>query len=253
MNKFKATFDSITAEENLMAKTYENVLNKRKRQSKSKLYKGFALAAACFAVLLFITLTNGYSKETLYISLDINPSISLSVNSLDKVISANYYNDEGRQLLESVSVKNKDYNEAVKLIMDSPKMQPYLAKSSQMWVAVQSADNNKQTAVTQSLQAIVDTTLKAHHADAKVEYYCVDEETKTNAGSSGVSAYKYTAIQTLKELNPNVSVEEYKHHSIPEITKEIASHHANNNDDDFRGSTDSHGTTDTQEQEHHNK
>lgn len=228
-NKIKKAFGSIAAEPGLIHTAYANVVSelKNEKRRKRRFAQGLSLVAASVAVLLFVVGIGLYNNETTYISIDVNPSISLSVNRFDKVIGATPYNEQGRALVESVDVRDKDYAEAVQVIIDSPQMQPYLAAAPAMWVTVQANDDSKEEAVERSVQSVVDTALAQHHAGTYVEYSCVDEQTRAEAERNGLSAAKYTAILELQQYDPDVLVEEYKHHSMHDINNEIASHHGN--------------------------
>ncbi len=64
-------------------------------------------ATACAALLLAIGIT-GYSwtkTPVSYISIDVNPSIELSLNRFGRVVSATAFNAEGRKILETLSLK----------------------------------------------------------------------------------------------------------------------------------------------------
>lgn len=226
-NKIKEAFGSITAGPEWKDAAYAGIAARAKREQRrrGRYVRGISLAAASVLVLLFVVSVTLYNTETAYISLDVNPSISLSVNRYGKVIKANAYNAEGGAVVDSVDARNKDYTEAVRLMINSPRMQPYLAGTSTVWVAVQAADSARVREVESSVQGIVQEALVRHHSGAHVEVACVDEQTRQMAETSGVSAAKYTAILELQQYDAGVSVEEYRHHSMHDITTEIATHH----------------------------
>ena len=227
-NKIREAFGSIVAEQKLIDDTYCNVLagTKAERRISRRTVRRFAFAAASVAMVLFVVVgINLYASETAYISIDVNPSISLSVNRYGKVIEAVSYNEEGSKVVGNLKVKNKDYAEAVQIIMDSPQMEPYLTDAQTMWVTVQANDSLQKQKVEDAVQNVIDVVLKQHHTGTHVEYSTVDEQTRIEAESNGVTASKYTAILELKQYDPRVSVEQYKHHSMHYINTEIEAHH----------------------------
>lgn len=229
-HKIKATFDSISASAALKNMTLNNVREQLPRQTKKKagkrVWSALGVAAASVVAILLVVGMQVYSRETAYISLDINPSISLSINDYNRVIDAAAYNKEGQEILEGVNIQNKPYDEAVQLIIDSEPIQPYLAADKAMLlVAVQANDPAKETLLQGSLQKTVDVAVRQHHLGVSVEYCGVSGQMRQEAESYGVSAGKYQAIKQPQELNPNVTVEEYADCPMRDINSEIEQCH----------------------------
>ena len=59
-----------------------------------------------------------YFTPTARISIDVNPSIELEINRFDKVVSVDAYNDDGRELADSLEIRFMGYKEAVNQILD---------------------------------------------------------------------------------------------------------------------------------------
>ena len=86
-----------------------------------------ALAAACAALFLLMGM-GGYAWIQLpvsYVSIDVDPSIELALNRCDKVISVAAYNDEGKRIIEKLSLKGKKYTEAIDLLVESEDMKSW--------------------------------------------------------------------------------------------------------------------------------
>lgn len=73
-----------------------------------------ALGLAAATVLSLGGGTYAYAKTTpaAYVSVDINPSVELGVNSFGKVISAQAYNEDGQKVLEGTNLVNFDVEKA---------------------------------------------------------------------------------------------------------------------------------------------
>ncbi len=226
--KIKKAFDSIISAQELNESTLSYVMaeSSAKRRSHTVLTKRLVFAAAAIFAFIVIFGLNIYSRETAYISLDINPSIAFSINDYGLVINASAYNSEAAAIIDGLQIKNKPYREAVDMVLHSQKMQLYLNDYTNMWVAVQANDPDKEAEIEQTVQSAIDTTLQKHHSDISVEYCEITEETRIAAEAQGVSASKYQAISELQELDPTATVEHYRHNSIHEINKVIESHHA---------------------------
>ena len=119
-DRMKDAFDGVHAEEALKEKTREYLYKKTNGYSKKKVFHhGFryGLSAVACALLIFIGGNWLYFTPTAEISIDINPSIELSVNRFDRVISVNGYNEDGDILAEQLDIKFADYTEAIDEVM----------------------------------------------------------------------------------------------------------------------------------------
>lgn len=104
-NRITEAFDQIRADEE-MKKAAIDYLHQtaRKKQRRKSVYRKWALAAACFAIVLLGG--QGYAAyftPVSAISVDVNPSIELSINRFDKVISTESYNSDGDILLQGLA------------------------------------------------------------------------------------------------------------------------------------------------------
>ena len=117
MNKtFKNLFGSIQAEEELKDRTKafleKRTLGYSKVKAETHKYHLYAVVCACF-------LFGGYwlyFTPIAEISIDINPSIEMSINRFDRVISVSDFNQDGQELSSTLHIKYKNYMDAVKLI-----------------------------------------------------------------------------------------------------------------------------------------
>ena len=94
--KIKQAFDHVQAEDGLKHSTSEYIFYKTRgyTQTKAVNYKRVLSVAACL-LLLFLGGRQFYFIPTVKISIDINPSMELGVNSFDRIVSVEGYNDDG--------------------------------------------------------------------------------------------------------------------------------------------------------------
>ena len=136
-DRLKTAFDQIEAGEDLKQKT-RSFLQKKTRgyTRKSMVNYQYAVSfAACFLVLLL----GGnwlYFTPTTKISIDVNPSIELSINRFDRVISVGAFNEDGKELAEALPVKFMGYVEAVNQIMDNEQVAKLLSDGEVMTITV---------------------------------------------------------------------------------------------------------------------
>lgn len=186
-------------------------------------WKSFAAIAACFLLLISLSTVGVYFDETALISLDVNPSIELSVNRFDRVIGASSLNDEGYQLLKQVSVKNRPYEEAISALFDGG-LGDYISENPLVTFSVFSPDAQKEQLILSKVRNTANTCVSAHHAKARIEILSVDENLVNEAHEYHVTAGKYAALKELQQVLPDMEMENYSHHSISDIKEQINAH-----------------------------
>ena len=141
-------FDQVRADEHLKAST-QRFLRKARRK-KSVLFIQTPRFAAVMASLLVCALCLGgfsyLNAPVSYISIDVNPSIELTLNRLHRVVSAEAFNDDAQIVLQNVNVKGMAYTQAIDTLLESAAMQPYLTDDAVLSFMV-AADNKKTEAL----------------------------------------------------------------------------------------------------------
>lgn len=220
-NKVKDAFSEISAEETLKQKTLRAIKERGGRKKTRSLGRmlGWAASAACVAALL---LAGGvlYTTQTAYISIDVNPSIELSLNRFDRVLKAVPKNEDARRVLSGIDLDHLKYSDALQKIVEAERALGYLHEGAAMVFAVQSDDAGQQGALIQESEAYAGNTVGAEQTTC----YAVDGQELEEAHHHGISAGKYMAIQELREYDPTVTVDDYAHHSMREIHQEICHH-----------------------------
>ena len=121
-NKIYDAFEHVTADAGLKESTMRYLSDKRQKNVRRVRHPvQAALAAACMVVVLLLGM-NGYSwflAPVSYVSIDVNPSVELALNKLDRVVSATAYNKQGEELLKGMSLRGKKYIQAIEQIADS--------------------------------------------------------------------------------------------------------------------------------------
>ena len=209
-NKIQQAFDSIQADTQLKESTRQFLYATRRKKSRKK--TGLILALACM-VLSFTAGMWGYSwfqTPVSYVSIDVNPSMELALNSLDRVISAYPYNTEGAEILDSLSLKGKKYTDAIKTIMESSAMNTYLSADPELVFTVASDKNREVLLET----GAADTSIQMGHDCHSV---CTDIETAALAHDSGLSLGKYNAYLLLNEYDDTITVDQCRDMTMSEI------------------------------------
>ncbi len=194
--------------------------------NKSTPFKVWVALAACLVLMAGLAFSGYilYSTQVTLVSIDVNPSIELSLNRFDRVIAAKGLNTEGEQIVNEVPVSGLSYTQALNAMMEDTALNDYISANAVLVFAVQSGDATRQNRLLASLEKTAGAAVLARHQDAIIEYLPVDEKAVEDAHCHGMSAGKYTLVQELAGLVPGLDVDAYSHHSIAEIQGEIATH-----------------------------
>ncbi len=210
---FKELFDPIQAEEGLKDRTTaflaEKTRNYSEAAAKRRRYPICAVACAC---MLFVLLGGRwlYFTPTAQISIDINPSIELSVNRFDRVISVNAFNEDGRELSHAVHIKYKTYAEAIEQIARHDSIAALLSGDEIMTITVVGPEDQRSANILSGVAACT--------AGQRNTYcYFARSEEVAAAHEAGLSCGKYRAFLELRLLNPEVTPETVQGMTMREI------------------------------------
>lgn len=215
--KLKKAFDQITAEDELKSTTKEFIFRKTKGYTPKKAvnYRHLISAFACFVFLLI----GGhwlYFSPTVEISIDINPSVELGVNRFNRIISFESYNDDGKELINSLDIKYMNYSDAVNQIMESDEIVSLLSDDEILTIAVIGTDSTQSEEVFSTIQSCTAGNSNTYC------YYAHSEEVE-KAHETGLSYGKYKAFLDLQSLDPTITVEEVQNMTMREIRDLISS------------------------------
>lgn len=194
-----------------------------------------ALALAVVAVSSLGGGVYAHAKTTpvAYVSLDINPSVELGVNTFNEVVSAEAYNEDGEKVLEGTNLISTDIDVAVSTVVSNAISDGYIKEddtaaidkladtttSAAVEITISTDKDNVAAELEEALKDAVDKTLEENDADATVETDNVALARRDEARELGITPGKLNLIQKLQALDPNIKVEEYKDSSVKDIQK----------------------------------
>lgn len=184
---------------------------------KRSFYRLWLLIAAGVMVVMGLGFGWMYGQEAAVISLDINPSIELSLNRFHRVISVRAWNVDGEALISGVRLKHQYYTEAVKTLLEKQKQTEDFNEASLIVFTVWTKEQKEETILLLGLQ---EAASNSHFQET--EYFAVDTKLLEQAHASGVSAGKYQYLEELKELDPELDLKAYRNHTIAELKEDIA-------------------------------
>lgn len=183
-------------------------------------YRRLASIAACFLACIFLsTGVYAYCTPYSYVSVDINPSIALSLNRFERVIAVNPLNEDAVNLIKDVkSLKNQDIDEALSEIIKSASDRGYIDnKTENQVMVVVSARNPKQE---KKLENAVAKTAAKELSKVNENFGVMVEKTSVEnyktALSNKVSPGKEILADKLREIIPEIKDEEVKKMSMKE-------------------------------------
>jgi uncharacterized protein YchJ len=228
MTAFKSALDRIKADDTLKEKT-EYYLRKRITNytfGKTHLLIKKIIPITCAAVLLCGALIGTYlyvETPTSYLSLDINPSVELAVNTFGKVVSVTSYNDDGKTILAGQKVVYSGVTQAVNILVQSAVQKGFISQDGSTVIALTSETNNLNTAAKLQKEAEQGARTAIHSAGnaAVIRKANVALKTRNQAKELGISPGKLALIQKLQALDPSITVDQYKNATVTEITRKL--------------------------------
>jgi hypothetical protein len=196
-----------TAKAQIRKKTFDygrNVLQLRSHHRR--------LATGLLSLILVLSGCGLWFLPSASIAVDINPSIELKVNALDRVICLEGRNSDGMELIKDIDVAGMTYDDAMQRILLSNGLEKYLEDGSQITITVAGGGTNEHAE-----KMLSKVLCRAYHiADRDNVLYCqVDWETLKAAREVNLCIPRYLAWQNLLKSDPTITPED-----VREIPKE---------------------------------
>lgn len=185
------------------------------------------LVAACLAVVLLAgggVLYQQANAVASVVSLDVNPSIELKVNSSEKVLVCTPLNDDAKAILadmgEGADLKGAKLDVAVNAIVGSLVRNGYLSSiSSAIMISVEDKNADRAQKLQQELASAVDVVLQTGESKASVLTQTVQQNTELDqqARENNISTGKAALVNRVLALNSTLKFEELAAFSVGEL------------------------------------
>ena len=212
--KIKDVFDGIHAEDSLKQRTEALIAEKRKKQGIIR-YRPVMAAAICAALILGTLWL--YFAPTAYVSIDINPSIELTVNRFDKVLWVQGYNMDGAILADTLDVRFLDVSDGVDQILQSAQVDALLSNDATMVITVAGQAQVQCDRLLRQTQQQTENRGSSH-------CYTAPQEEMDAAHENGMTCGRYRAYLELQALDPQITPEAVQEMTMDEIREEICRH-----------------------------
>lgn len=194
------------------------------KENKTVHWRRFAALAA--ALLLVVGLGFGFgtyqqaNAVASTVSLDVNPSVELKLNSNEKVIEAIARNADGEKILDGMDLKNSDLNVAVNALIGSMLRNGYLNEAANsILVSVESNDPQRSALLQERVTQAVNSLLSGDSFSGAVlsQSVSADDQIKDLAEQHQISVGKAQLISRIVAQNARYVFEDLVHLSINEL------------------------------------
>lgn len=172
------------------------------------------------------------NKTASVVTIDINPSIELSLNENNKVLSALALNEDASILLSDLTLKGLSLEEATEILVNEAIETGYideLSDDNDIIVTSYNDDDEITTDLNDSVIEDIDDLLDSRNIAATVSYLHVTDEIKTAAEEYGISNGKMLLVEKALVLNPELDEKTLVDATIQGIHNQIKEAVANQN------------------------
>lgn len=218
-DRIQSAFACVRADAGLVNSTaacLHREMEKRKQREQRFTRPGLKIVFAAIAAMTVGIFAHGlYFTADAHVSIDVNPSVELTINRFDRVIGAYAFNEDGVRILSGADLRWKTYNEAAGLVLSRIESGGYLTQDAIVSVTVQAANSDKEQVLCDTLrQFVAERTMPAY---ATAEVFPVTSEDWSDAHGCNMSPARYLAIRELMEVDGEATLEAYSDSGISQI------------------------------------
>lgn len=222
--KIKGAFNSIVLPDFDM-----NNLEKRKgmvlvKEERKKSKKGLWITlSACVAVCVCLFIGLGYFNNNMKVAstigIDVNPSITVTVNKKEKVLDVTANNDDAKIILEGMDLAGSDINVAINALIGSMVKNGYIDElANSILISVDNPNSAESEALRQKIVDELNAFINSGNNISVVSQSITSSSDKESlANSYGISVGKLELIEKLIAKNNLYTYEELKDLSINEL------------------------------------
>ena len=206
----------------------EKLIQDTERLLRSKIIKkkprgnSFIAAAAYLSIIIVASSLSFYvyKQPVSYISFDVNPSLELEINRLDRVVEVNYFNEDARNMVSEKELYFLKPGEAIELIMNEADQQGYLSGNTSSIITI-ATNSNKEDRSIKLLEELL-KKIENYSKPLNILSYSVSGSLKEEADTLSLSFGKLQLIKLIQQLDKAATVEGFKNASIMSIMNQIS-------------------------------
>ncbi|MDO4339628.1 MAG: hypothetical protein Q4C91_16315 [Eubacteriales bacterium] len=183
-----------------------------------------AVMAACFLMILGLTVYQLSFKVDSVVEIDVNPSLELQVSRSGRVVRVNAFNADGVKILDEVgdSLKHEKLETAVRVLVNTMVTDGFLdEQKSSVLVSVDHGDEAESVKLQHNVVCNVKEALGEDEISGIVYHqsYTVDSVVSETAETYDISPGKAAFVHKLADKRPEFTVDELAQLTISEITE----------------------------------
>lgn len=196
-------------------------------KKKSYRYMRQLAAAAVLILILGIAGGNYWLKADIIVSLDVNPSVSLELNRMERVVRAQALNEDGKAILGDMDLKGTDADVAVNALIGAMLKEGYLSEiENSVLLSVTNDDSEKDRELQQKLLSSVQKAFEGASVQGAVLSQSLskeDEEVRQLAKKYEISQGKAALALQLQRQTVKLSMADIAALSINDINLLVSS------------------------------
>lgn len=220
-------YERITSDSAFQAER-ESRMESQKHEKHTAKKRGWMIggaAAVCAAVFiacfgLFQLMQVNSSAVDAIVSIDVNPSVELSINKEDKVVQAKALNDDAEKVLDGMKLEQVDLNVAVNAIIGSMLKHGYLDDlANAVLVSVENDDEARSSTLKKQVSGDIAAMLKQNNQNVTVlnQNITSDEQLKEFAQKHGISYGKALFIYQIAQKDNSLVMDQLADMSISRL------------------------------------
>lgn len=209
----REAFDRVQAD-GRMKESALRAVRQARRETRRRAPQRMYAAAVMASVLVCVLCLGGYAYMNMpvsYISIDLNPSIELSLNRLNRVVSVQAFNDDGEIVLRDIRAVGRPYMQVIDEILSSEAMHPYFTEDAALTFTVAADSRRSEQRLMQDIDACA--ACREHRGSC----YRVDGTLREEAHLNGLSFGKYRAYCEVLRQGGELTIEQCRSMSMAQI------------------------------------
>ncbi|WP_306475251.1 anti-sigma factor domain-containing protein [Bacillus cereus] len=186
--------------------------------------KPASLLVTCFLCVLLFFYNQPEEKVFAYVSVDINPSLEVSVTKDLRVIDLRACNDDGRRILKEMKRwKNKHLEDVIRTIIKQSQEDKYLTNDKQVMLTAVTKDKSLEPQLEKAIQELKKEYEIKH---ITVEYQSSTMQIRENAMKAGVGTGVYVKQENEKQKSftpPALPSNQEQPKSSPDVSSDASS------------------------------
>lgn len=205
---------------------YSGAKGGRRKTVTIDIYRLALTAAAVVLVFLSLSYYQFLVRVDARVYLDVNPSVTFSVNRMGRVISAEANNKDAEAVLGELDLKGKETEEAMEILLSAMRSQGYIPKGEgTVLVSLECGNNSRRANLAEDLKDEVGEYLKAEAGGGTV--YCQTLETNDEilefAKEHSISAGKAALVLKLAQEHTELNADHLASLSMRELVRYLRS------------------------------